>query len=95
MPITSQRSVIPMHRRSRQRTMERDWMVFSARHMDMQGIVNGIDYEAYDPKTDAKIQTHYDSTDFRTKKWKNKVKLQEDLGLSVDKKKYMIGLIQG
>ena len=61
--------------------------------MDMQGIVNGIDYEAYDPKTDAKIQTHYDSTDFRTKKWKNKVKLQEDLGLSVDKKKYMIGLI--
>ena len=61
--------------------------------MDMQGIVNGIDYKAYDPKTDAKIQTHYDSTDFRTKKWKNKVKLQEDLGLSVDKKKYMIGLI--
>ena len=34
-------------------------------HIDMQGIVNGIDYEAYDPKTDAKIQTHYDSTDFR------------------------------
>ena len=67
--------------------------LLSARHMDMQGIVNGIDYEAYDPKTDAKIQTHYDSTDFRTKKWKNKVKLQEDLGLSVDKKKYMIGLI--
>ena len=28
MPITSQRSVIPMHRRSRQRTMERDWMDF-------------------------------------------------------------------
>ena len=67
--------------------------LLSARHMDMQGIVNGIDYEAYDPKTDAKIQTHYDSSDFRTKKWKNKVKLQEDLGLSVDKKKYMIGLI--
>ena len=67
--------------------------LLSARHMDMQGIVNGIDYEAYDPKTDAKIQIHYDSTDFRTKKWKNKVKLQEDLGLSVDKKKYMIGLI--
>ena len=67
--------------------------LLSARHMDMQGIVNGLDYEAYDPKTDAKIQTHYDSTDFRTKKWKNKVKLQEDLGLSVDKKKYMIGLI--
>ena len=67
--------------------------LMQARANCLSGIVNGIDYEAYDPKTDAKIQTHYDSTDFRTKKWKNKVKLQEDLGLSVDKKKYMIGLI--
>ena len=94
MPITSQRSVIPMHR-SIQTAYYGEGLdgLLSARHMDMQGIVNGIDYEAYDPKTDAKIQTHYDSTDFRTKKWKNKVKLQEDLGLSVDKKKYMIGLI--
>lgn len=67
--------------------------LLGARHFDMQGIVNGIDYVVYDPKTDAKIYEHYDKSDFRTKKWKNKVKLQEDLGLAVDKKKYMIGLI--
>lgn len=67
--------------------------LLSARHMDMQGIVNGIDYQAYNPKTDEKIYANYDSSDFRTKKWKNKTKLQEDLGLTVDKKKYMIGLI--
>lgn len=67
--------------------------LLGARHMDMQGIVNGIDYQAYDPKTDSRIYVNYDKSDFRTKKWKNKVKLQEDLGLTVDKKKYMIGLI--
>lgn len=67
--------------------------LLSARHFDMQGIVNGIDYEVYNPQTDSKIYTNYSSEDFRTKKWKNKVKLQEDLGLTVDKKKYMIGLI--
>lgn len=67
--------------------------LLGARHFDMQGIVNGIDYEVYNPKTDQKIFVNYDQSDFRTKKWKNKVKLQEDLGLTVDKKKYMIGLI--
>ena len=40
-----------------------------ARRLDMQGIVNGIDYKSYDPKTDSKISTHYDVTDFRKKKW--------------------------
>ena len=49
--------------------------LLSARHYDMQGIVNGIDYTVYNPKT------------------ANKMKLQEELGLAVDKKKYMIGLI--
>ena len=59
----------------------------------MQGIVNGIDYDVYNPKTDEKIYTNYDISDFRKKKVQNKLKLQQDLGLTVDKKKYMIGLI--
>lgn len=67
--------------------------LLGARHFDMQGIVNGIDYEVYNPQTDEKIYENYNSSNFRSKKWKNKIKLQEDLGLAVDKKKYMIGLI--
>ena len=67
--------------------------LLSARHFDMQGIVNGIDYKVYDPKTDEKIYQNYDLTDFRKQKVKNKLKLQEELGLQVDKKKFMIGLI--
>ncbi|MDY3888682.1 MAG: glycogen synthase GlgA [Agathobacter sp.] len=67
--------------------------LLSARHFDMQGIVNGIEYKVYDPKTEEKIYQNYDLTDFRKQKVKNKLKLQEELGLQVDKKKFMIGLI--
>lgn len=64
-----------------------------ARRLDMQGIVNGIDYDVYNPRTDGKLYVNYDASDFRKKKWQNKTKLQQELGLTVDKKKYMIGLI--
>lgn len=64
-----------------------------ARHFDMQGIVNGIDYGVYDPATDPKIYVNYDASTFRKKKAMNKERLQQDLGLAVDKKKFMIGLI--
>ena len=64
-----------------------------ARHFDMQGIVNGIDYQVYDPATDPKIYVNYDASTFRKKKPANKERLQQELGLAVDKKKFMIGLI--
>lgn len=67
--------------------------LLSARHYDMQGIVNGIDYDVYNPASDPKIYCNYDAQTFRKKKANNKTRLQEDLGLTVDKKKYMIGLI--
>ena len=67
--------------------------LLAARHFDMQGIVNGIDYNTYNPATDPKIFTNYDAESFRKKKSINKTKLQEMLGLKVDKKMYMIGLI--
>ena len=67
--------------------------LLSARHFDMQGIVNGIDYTTYNPQTDSKIYMNYDASSFRKKKYVNKERLQEELGLEVDKKKYMIGLI--
>jgi len=67
--------------------------LLSARHMDMQGIVNGIDYDAYNPETDPVIAQHFNKSNFRTEKVKNKLALQKELGLAQDKKKYMIGLI--
>ncbi|MCI9136830.1 MAG: glycogen synthase GlgA [Lachnospiraceae bacterium] len=67
--------------------------LLSARHMDMQGIVNGIDYNVYNPATDEKLYVNYGPEDHRKKKALNKERLQQELGLAVDKKRYMIGLI--
>ena len=52
-----------------------------------------IDYTTYNPQTDSKIYMNYSAEDFRKKKSVNKERLQEELGLAVDKKKYMVGLI--
>ncbi len=67
MPIISLQSVIPMHRRFRPSIMEGLNGLLSARHFDMQGIVNGIDYQVYDPAADTKIYTNYKPSDFRKK----------------------------
>ena len=39
--------------------------LLSARHFDMQGIVNGIDYDIYNPETDPKLFVNYNRDNFR------------------------------
>ena len=67
--------------------------LLSYRSSNLQGIVNGIDYVNYNPETEEKIYTNYNDTNWRKKKFVNKEKLQKELGLEVDKHKFMIGLI--
>lgn len=64
-----------------------------ARSNSLQGIVNGIDYEEYNPETDPFIVQHYNADSFRKDKGKNKRALQQELGLEVDEKKFMIGIV--
>ncbi|MDO4198327.1 MAG: glycogen/starch synthase [Erysipelotrichaceae bacterium] len=59
----------------------------------LRGIVNGIDYEIWNPKTDNLIAANYDADDAIEKKKINKRALQEELGLEVDDGKIVIGLI--
>ena len=64
-----------------------------ARANVLSGIVNGIDYDEYNPETDKRIANNYNQITFRKEKWKNKVALQKELGLTEDKGKFMIGLV--
>ena len=64
-----------------------------ARSGDLRGIVNGIDYEDFNPETDPYIVKQYNAVNFRKEKVKNKRALQEQLGLTVDDKKMMIGIV--
>ncbi len=64
-----------------------------ARTNDLRGIVNGIDYDAFNPETDPYIVQNYNAKNFRKEKSKNKRALQEELGLPVDEKKFMVGIV--
>lgn len=64
-----------------------------ARSGDLRGIVNGIDYEEFNPETDKYIVKPYNAVNFRKEKVKNKRALQEELGLTVDDRKMMIGVV--
>lgn len=64
-----------------------------ARSASLRGIVNGIDYNIFNPETDDAIPAKYNSKNVKPKKAANKMKLQEELGLPVDKNKYMIAII--
>lgn len=57
------------------------------------GIVNGIDYDIWNPDTDARLYENYDISTVLDKKKENKRKLQEELGLAQDDGKFVIGLI--
>lgn len=67
--------------------------LLTARANDLRGIVNGIDYEEYNPETDPFIASHYNAKNFRKEKIKNKRALQQELGLATDDKVMMIGLV--
>ena len=64
-----------------------------ARSNSLRGIVNGIDYDKFNPETDPLIVKNYGPSNFRKEKAKNKKALQEQLGLTVDEKKMMIGIV--
>ncbi|MGL5436085.1 MAG: glycogen synthase GlgA [Lachnospiraceae bacterium] len=64
-----------------------------ARAASLRGIVNGIDYDEFDPASDRLITRNYDARTFRKEKSKNKTQLQEALGLPVNDKKFMIGIV--
>ncbi len=64
-----------------------------ARAWDTRGIVNGIDYEEWNPETDPCLYRNYVQRNFRKEKPRNKRALQEDWGLAVDPGYFMIGMV--
>ncbi|WP_284640114.1 glycogen synthase GlgA [Paenibacillus silviterrae] len=57
----------------------------------LSGIINGIDYDEFDPMTDPRIEVNY--RDSLSKKLQNKLKLQERLGLPISKETPVISLV--
>ncbi|MBQ8144576.1 MAG: glycogen synthase GlgA [Butyricicoccus sp.] len=59
----------------------------------LRGIVNGIDYDVYDPNTDDCIDTKFSTRNYLKGKAANKVALQKELGLPEDPDVMMIAMV--
>ncbi|WP_455716125.1 glycogen synthase GlgA [Anaerosporobacter sp.] len=64
-----------------------------ARSNVLEGIVNGIDYNEYNPENDPYLYKSFNIKNFRKEKVKNKRGLQEELGLEQNDKKFMVGIV--
>ncbi|MBE9213366.1 glycogen synthase GlgA [Plectonema cf. radiosum LEGE 06105] len=58
----------------------------------LSGIVNGIDTEVYDPATDKYIAEKFTSDSLEKRK-ADKIGLQEELGLEVNKNAFLVGMV--
>ncbi len=67
--------------------------LLQARSNDLRGIVNGIDYEEFNPEKDPAIEYPYNQITYRKEKLKNKKALQQELGLEVNDKRFMVGIV--
>ena len=59
----------------------------------LRGIVNGIDVELWNPRTDHNLKTNYSVRTVLKRKVENKRALQKRLGLELDDGKFVIGLV--
>ncbi|MBL4852084.1 MAG: glycogen synthase GlgA [Gammaproteobacteria bacterium] len=66
--------------------------ILQQRRDRLSGILNGVDYEVWDPRKDSLISRQYDYATFRFKR-QNKVALQKQMGLEVDPTIPMLGVI--
>jgi starch synthase len=56
------------------------------------GILNGIDTDSYDPETDKYIEQHFTADTLELRR-KNKVTLQEEVGLEVNSNAFFMGMV--
>jgi starch synthase len=66
--------------------------VLSARGTSLVGILNGVDYDVWDPHGDPFLDTHYDATDLAPKR-RLKSALAARMGLAVDETVPLVGIV--
>ncbi len=67
--------------------------LLQARRQSLVGIVNGIDYDVYNPEKDKHLASPYSTRNFKKSRTTNKTALQKELGLPVDKNQFVLGII--
>lgn len=68
-------------------------MVLNIRKYDLWGIVNGIDIESWNPKTDVQLPYNFNKVNVKKAKALDKQSLQKELGLTVDPDVMLVGVV--
>jgi len=64
-----------------------------ARRDSLYGIVNGIDYDDFNPMTDVYMEAHFDANTYASGKKQNKAALQREMGLPEKEDAFLIGMV--
>lgn len=64
-----------------------------ARCNDLYGILNGLDYEEYNPQTDTYISYKFNQYTYQDGKRKNKTALQRECNLPIDENVFVLGIV--
>ncbi len=67
--------------------------LMNARRDRLYGIINGIDYEDFNPETDPYIEANYTVRNAISAKRKNKAALQKELGLPLREDAFLVGIV--
>lgn len=67
--------------------------LMNVRRNVLHGILNGIDYDEFNPQTDPYIESNFSSKSVLSGKKANKVALQKELGLPVRESAFVIGIV--
>ncbi len=67
--------------------------LMNARRNVLHGILNGIDYDEFNPQTDPYIESNFSSKSVFSGKKANKAALQKELGLPVRESAFVIGIV--
>ena len=67
--------------------------ILAWRRERLWGIINGIDYDIWDPSKDKKIEANYNTKTLKKGRAANKIALQRELGLNEDENVFTLGLV--
>lgn len=67
--------------------------ILKAREARLFGILNGVDYDIYDPSRDKEIYQNFGLKNFEEGKWANKQALQRALGFEINKEMMLVGFV--